>query len=58
MYFDAVLNVDIDPVFNGTPEETRNWLKENPNHPEAILVSIGRTNQIVTIEEYLAKEIV
>lgn len=53
-----MLNVDIDPVFNGTPEETRNWLKENPNHPEAILVSIGRTNQIVTIEEYLAKEIV
>lgn len=29
MYFDAVLDENMRPVFNGTPTEVLNWLNEN-----------------------------
>lgn len=50
-YFDAVLD-NMMPVYNGTPKETVQWLKE---HPEANLfeVCVGQTMQMVTVSKYL-----
>lgn len=59
MYFDAVLTKDCVPVFNGTPEETREWLIAN-HDPEAkhLDVCVGSTLKYMTISEYLAKRAV
>lgn len=52
MYFDAVLDKDSRPIFNGTPEETMEWLKTN-QWAHKVDVCIGRTMQIVSVPEYL-----
>ena len=53
MYFDAVLTNEMSPIFNGTAEETRAWLRENPvDHSHQ--VCIGQTMKCVSVEEYLA----
>lgn len=54
MYLDAVITKDYIPVFNGTPEETRQWLRDN-HDPEAthIQVCIGKTLKTVSIADYL-----
>lgn len=53
MYFDAVLNERNFPLFNGTPKETREWLLTNETN-STMCVCIGRTLQMVSIEDYLA----
>lgn len=55
-YFDAVLDDDMKPLVNGTPEEVLAWLEERINLmplQEQVRVCIGRTMQMVTVEEYL-----
>lgn len=53
MYFDAVLNTDMLPIYNGTPEQTKKWLEENPVEDEhAYQVCIGKTLQLVSVWEY------
>jgi hypothetical protein len=56
MYFDAVLDLDngMKPIFNGTPEETKAWLRSTtfPEHSN-IRVCLGKTLGFVTILEYL-----
>jgi hypothetical protein len=53
MYFDAVLDKDMKPVFNGTPEETKKFLEEtllSLDHS----VCVGITMHLLTIPQYLA----
>lgn len=52
MYFDAVLNDLMMPVFNGTPKETKEWLKENFRHD--YWVCIGETMKTVRVQDYLS----
>lgn len=56
MYFDAVLDMDdgMKPLFNGTPEDTVAWLKEQ-KFPDDLLIKVclGRTMSLMTIFEYL-----
>lgn len=55
MYFDAVLDKDTRPLFNGTPEETQKWLVDNPSW-EKRWVCDGKTMNIITETEYLARK--
>ena len=55
MYFDAVLDKNTKPVFNGTPEETLKWLVKNPNWHKR-WVCVGETMEIVTETEYLNRK--
>lgn len=54
-YFDAVLNTEYDPIFNGTPEETKAFLKEHGEtyKQQGARVCHGSTLRIVSIDEYL-----
>lgn len=52
VYLDAVLDQDFQPIFNNTPEEVTNWLKENPS-TEKRWVCVGRSLRFVTPEDYL-----
>jgi|SRR5882757_3298143 len=56
MYFDAVLDYRMKAVFNGTPEETENWLKENPKKLDLSThtVCYGHSMGVVSVSEYLA----
>lgn len=53
IYFDAVLTSNMMPIFNGTPEQTVEWLKKNPDASN-LTVCIGKTLQIVTVAKYLS----
>jgi hypothetical protein len=52
-YFDAVLDTTCKPIFNGTPKETVQWLRDNPSRQVKRLVCIGKTMSVVTADEYL-----
>ena len=52
MYFDAVLNNDMEPLFNGTPAEVKDWLEKNETDI-SILVCLGETMRVVSVPEYL-----
>lgn len=54
MYFDAVLDRETYPVFNGTPAETKEWLQKNPQAHEDKVVCVGRTMKLVSIPDYLS----
>jgi hypothetical protein len=58
MYFDAVLDDRMKPVFNGTPEETEKWLKENPKKLDlsAHKVCYGYSMGVVSVSEYINKK--
>lgn len=54
-YLDTVLGSDLNPVFNGTPEQTQEWLAEVVEQgldSEEWRVCIGTSLALVTIEEY------
>lgn len=55
MYFDAVVDANMVPVFNGTREQTLVWLKENPEYLKKNdhRVVIGETLQVVTPWEFV-----
>jgi hypothetical protein len=55
-YFDAVLDVDLNPVFNGTTEETMEWLEQRIINQQTMLglyVCDGRTLRIISVSEYM-----
>lgn len=52
-YFDAVLNSKYIPVFNGTPEHTRNWLLKHTEVHDTHEVCHGRTLKVVSVKTYL-----
>lgn len=56
MYFDAVLDDRMTPLFNGTPEETKAWLERwNPPQDikDTLQVCRGKTLHMLTVDEYL-----
>jgi hypothetical protein len=52
MYFDAVLDENMNVLFNGTPDETKKWLEENEVDDNTVRVCIGTSMAIVTTLEY------
>lgn len=55
-YFDCVVDKDIRPIYNGTPEETKKWLAQYKNEiPQTHQVVIGESLKTVSINEYLAR---
>lgn len=56
MYFDVVLDKDLKPIFNGTPKDTKKWLKEN-KIDKGLRVCYGQTLETVTVEQYLTDAI-
>lgn len=52
-YFDAVLDDRMNPLINGRPEEVLEWLESRPSLEDRVQVCIGKTMQMVTVEEYL-----
>ena len=54
-YFDAVLDGDMSPLVNGSPEEVLLWLDRRPliQERDDLQVCVGRTMQLMTVEEYL-----
>lgn len=52
-YFDAVLDERMNPLVNGRPEEVLEWLDQRRGIEGEIRVCIGKTMQIVSVEEYL-----
>jgi hypothetical protein len=54
-YFDAVINKDYHPIFNGTPEEVKKWLSERLDDEEVqeSQVCLGTTLTFTSIENYL-----
>lgn len=54
MYFDAVLSKNMKPLFNGSPEDTKQWLKDNETR-SSDLVCKGDTLELMTVEEYLER---
>lgn len=53
-YFDAVLDENMVPQFNGTPTETKNWLRQQEIHQTTSWqVCLGKTMQMQTIPQYL-----
>lgn len=58
MYFDAVLDDRMKPVFNGTPDETENWLKTNPKKLDLSThtVCYGYSMDVVKVSEYLLEK--
>lgn len=54
MYFDAILDENWHPVFNGTPEETKKFAKTLDTDKKSRYVAIpGKTMQNLSIAEYL-----
>lgn len=56
MYFDAVLDFNLKPLFNGTPEETKKWLLKQPDvFLDQVRVCVGYSMEMLTVTEYLAR---
>lgn len=55
MYFDCVVNIKAEPVFNGTPNEVKEWLLENEDLGEFKVV-VGQTLAFVSVNEYLGRK--
>lgn len=53
-YFDAVLDKRYLPVFNGTPEHTRNWLLKHTEIRDGYVVCHGYSLKVVSVKVYLA----
>ena len=58
MYFDAVLDRNLHPVFNGTPEATREWLHTNHQRVDIddLQVCVGKSLRMFSVSEYLGSQ--
>jgi len=45
----------MQPLFNGTPFETVQWLLDRRDDPEIDQVCIGKNMQLCTVEDYLKR---
>jgi hypothetical protein len=43
------------PIFNGTPEDTKEWLESN-SVDETHWVCVGKTMALVRVSEYLTRK--
>lgn len=55
MFFDAVVTKNLEPVFNGTPEQTREWLETTPE-VDHLYVCVGISLAVVPVAKYLSKQ--
>jgi hypothetical protein len=56
VYLDAVLDVNANPIFNGTTEEVVEWLcqtADNRRMQESLRICVGRTLEMKSIDDYL-----
>lgn len=53
-YFDAVLDENMNPLFNGTSEDTKEWLEKNETD-NSVRVCIGESMVLVTVQEYMRR---
>lgn len=53
MYLDAVLDENLEVLFNGTPAETRKWISSNDNLYDTARVVRGYDLQQFSLEEYM-----
>lgn len=53
MYFDAVLDKNMQPIFNGTPEEVAKWLRRNQDDSTIDKVCAGQSMRLVEPKDYL-----
>jgi hypothetical protein len=53
MFFDAVVDDDMKPLFNGTPAETLEWVQTHMVFAPDLRVCIGKSMSLVTFGEYL-----
>jgi hypothetical protein len=57
MYFDCVVDENLDPVYNGTPKETKAWLEsQEVSLTITWQVCVGETLDMVSIPRYLGME--
>ena len=52
-YYDAVLDNNMQPVFNGTPQETREWLLQRPDEHKDWQICPGYRMRLMTVQDYL-----
>jgi hypothetical protein len=52
--YDAVLDRDSYPIYEGTPEETKGWLQEHPKTKKDCVVVVGTSTEMVSVPEYFA----
>lgn len=53
-YFDAVLDENMQVLFNGTPQDTKEWLEKSKTD-SSVRVCIGESMVLVTIPEYMRR---
>jgi len=54
IYYDAVLDDNMRPVFNGTQEETVKWLTDSASRfTDTYRVCVGMTMRLMEISDYL-----
>jgi hypothetical protein len=56
LYFDAVLDNDMKPLFNDTPEKTRAWLEERPELHNKVSVCTGESLHLISVDGYLGRD--
>lgn len=54
-YFDVVLGINNEPIFNGTPDEVKAFLEANKDDPwfDRLQVCLGTTLTMTSTENYL-----
>lgn len=56
MLFDCVLDEENLMVFNGSPEDTKEWVSVNLEETDLDhRICIGRSESLVTVREYLRR---
>lgn len=59
MYLDAVLTQNLQPVYNSTPEEVKEWLSQRVEKEDmsSYQVCVGQTMAMLSVDEYLRGDI-
>lgn len=56
VFLDCLLDASAMPVYNGKPEEVRDYVLNNQPFPDDYRVYEGYANKLMTVSEYLAKD--
>lgn len=57
MFLDCLLDANLMPVHNGKPEEVRDYIIKNQPFPDNYQVYEGYANKLMTVSEYLKKDV-
>lgn len=55
MFFDAVIDSNLNVIFNGTGEQVRRWLEENETD-ENTFVCVGQGLGSYSVDDYLGRK--